>query len=779
MNRYLRRVAAVAATLMISGGIMYAASPEAHAYDRCLDYVVDDANIFQGKKDEVAAAAKSLENVGAEGRAITIQSYGTAGSIDTYIDQMARSCPSWQMSGTLKQNFFAIVISMQERKTTIYYGKQWKSRFDVEAPRIQSGVMAPLFKEGQYATGFVKGFDAIKNVIDAPAAPSGGNVNPGPSDGGTSQSTISAGAFWSVVGIIFGSLLGIALLVWLIVSGIVPWVRRRRESKRLREEAIALQKQYFEEMAALKTSTGDEKLGLWFEDFSVVGGERQVQARTAQTHVQDGIREAEAEGNRAETLADSEAQLTDEIYEDIIAAYSSALGNLNDAREQLASLEDLHKRTLVEANDAADAVADLDAVIANANTALLGLQQSELDTSSLGEKLEAARQSLAQYHELRDAAALVLINELPRLTARVTECETAIEDCQKGLATCKSMLESLPALHQAAIDKRVPAGEAFQRMSQQYAPSSWENIRGNGSKADKLLFRAKEMLDKVAAEPLKDAAKIDARVQTLAEIERMIKGGADLHDAIVARERNIIEAQQTAAQEIDAAHADIVKAEAYIHQFPKDVDQKLDRSLDEARKYLGNARNELAKDKPNYLVVKKQALLANGAADEIFKKAASQHEYLESVRRQLASSRSLFATSSDKSARYINDHSSDVSSEAGRLLEKARDKFARVDKESDEVRQLAVAKEALELANSAYESASRDVAAAEEERAAIRRERERQEREAREERERQERAERERREAYYHSTISSSSSSYSAPSFSSSDFGGSSGGSGW
>lgn len=143
---------------------------------------------------------------------------------------------------------------------------------------------------------------------------------------------------------------------------------------------------------------------------------------------------------------------------------------------------------------------------------------------------------------------------------------------------------------------------------------------------------------------------------------------------------------------------------------------------------------------------------------------------------QLATTRSLFATSSDKSARYIRDNRAEVDRKADRLLEKARNTFEGVDTQADAVGMLRVAKEALEYANAAYDSASGDVNAA----AAARREAERRRREAREAEERAARRRREEEEArqqsYYHSSSTYSSSSSG---FSGGDFGGSSGSSGW
>lgn len=778
MKRSLRWVVAVVAAMLLTAGLMFAMVPQrALADDRCQSYVVDDANIFGAQKDAVTAAVKSLEDVGADGRVITIQSFGNAGSLDTYIDQMAHGCPSWQMSGSLKQNFFALVISMQERKTTIYYGTQWKSRFDTQAAAIQSGVMAPLFKQGRYADGMIAAVESIKTTIKAPAGSSGGSGQvPSASD------TPATPFPWGMVLTVLGIIIGVVAVVVIFVMVVLPWIRRRQETKRLQQQVLTLHDQAVLGITTLKAKLEDAGLATWFEDFAVVGGDVLEKAKTAQSKAQNFLAEAQSEMDRAIAIGDPKLHLNDAVYLDLQSAYKSVLDSLDAGGEHVASLEKQHVQLLSQANELATQVGELDSKLNEANTTLLGLSQSGIDISSLSADIGSVGQDVAQYRGLHDASALVLIAEFPTLAKAVEKSSQAVTDCRAELDSCTSELAALQPLHQTAVDKRLPAQAAFERMSTQYAKGSWENIAGNGSKADKLLFRAKEMLDRVSQEPLTTPSQLEARSKSLTEIRKLIDEGDDLFDAVIAREGNIAEAQRTAPDEIARAESDLTKADEYLHQFSGDVDPKLANALKKAREHVDTARSELAKQQPNYLIVVKQALLANDAADEVYAQAVEQHEYLESVRSQLASARSLFATSSDKSERYIRNNRSDVDGKADRLLAKAKDAFALVDKQADEVAMLRVAKQALEFANSAYDSASDNVAAAE----AARREIERRAREAQEAEERAARRRREeeeeRQRSYYHSSSSYSSSS-SFDSFSSSSsfgsFGGSSGSSGW
>jgi uncharacterized membrane protein YgcG len=783
--RPLKWIVGVFAAIMLVGSVSFALTPsQAFAEDRCQPYVVDDANIFGAQKEAVAAAVKSLEDVGADGRVITIQSFGNAGSLDTYIDQMARGCPSWQMSGSLKQNFFALVISMQERKTTIYYGTQWKSRFDTQAAAIQSGVMAPLFKQGRYADGMIAAIESIKSTINAPAAPSGGNTVPQVEP--TPTTPFNWGLMWMWVGGIFGGIVALGGLIALFVWVLLPWIRRRRESRELQHQAITLRDHADLSIRTLKTDLEKTDLITWFEDFAVVGGDALVQATASRSKAQNFLTEAQSEMDRAAKIGDPKLHLSDAKYLDLKSTYKSVMDSTDVADGHLKSLATQHEQLLTEANKLASQVEEFDSQLKGANTALLGLSQSGIDITSLSADIESAGQQVGQYHGLHDASALVLIAELPQLAKVVEKSIQAVTDCRTNLDTCASELAALQPLHQAAVDKRLPAQAAFERMSAQYAKGSWENIAGNGSKADKLLFRAKEMLDRVSSTPLTTLAQLESRGKSLAETRKLIEDGDDLLDAIIARESNIAEAQQTAPDEITRAENDIAKADEYLRQFSGDVDPRLSSALKKAREHLDTARRELASEQPNYLVVVKQALLANDAADEVHAQAVEQHEYLESVRSQLASARTLFATSSDKSERYIRNNRSDVDHKADRLLAKAKDAFALVAKQADEIAMLRMAKQALEFANSAYDSASDDVATAEAERREIeRRAREAQEAEERAARRRREEEE-ERQRSYYQSSSSYSSSSSSSfggfsssSSFDSGSFGGSSGSSGW
>lgn len=727
MNRSLKWIAGVFAAFSFSL-VLFAAVPsqEALAADRCQAYAVDETTkvpggIFGNRMEEVAAAAKSLETVGAEGRAIAIQTFGNAANLDEYIKSMAASCRSWLVDGQLKGNFFALVVSMDERKVTLYYGDTWRSRFDAEYASIQSDTMAPQLRNGDYAQAYIDAFDRIKAIIKAPAAPSGGGgYQQEPTQPAQQQVQID----WSIVWAWIGGIVGVIVLGALVIMVVVPWFSAIRDSKKLRDQAIALRAQYLSELASHKADVDSPDFIPMFEDFGTAGGDILSGAKSDRQKAQDDLVAAEENAARAVKLGDPQRHLSDSTNVEIAKRYRAALQGLGEVRKSLTSIYERHESLMAKANKAASVVEELDTRLTGANTQLLELQQHDLDTASFGLELERVGQQVAAVRGLQDSSAITLIKDLPGLERDVEKCLDAIAKAGESWDLSQELLAELPKAHQAAVDKHVLATEAFERMSATYAPDSWENVKGNGSEADSLLFRAHEMLDKVSSEPPKSVTELQGRVGKLDEIRKMIVRGASLYDAVIVREQDISRAEQTAEQEIADAQADIDKAEAYLKQFDADIDEKglrLDKALSEARKHLENACAELDKERPNYLVVVKQALLANGAADEVFAKAVDEHEHLESIRRQLASTRELFATSSDKARRYIDKHDSDVSHDAAVTLDLAEKKFAEVGDQPDELSRLETAKKALELANTAYSMASADVAAEEAKREKARR----------------------------------------------------------
>jgi uncharacterized membrane protein YgcG len=163
--------------------------------------VIDDAKIFGNRSEEVEAAVSKLTSQGADVRVRTISSYGTTGNLDRYEEQLEQQSPSWLgQNGVRKNNLIVLIISLQERQTGLYYGDYWESTLVNNWLRIQTDIMNPLFRNGDYAGGTIKGLEEIQRLI----RPSGTSPASSPAPAGQSNWWIAPVVIVVLVGLVAG-----------------------------------------------------------------------------------------------------------------------------------------------------------------------------------------------------------------------------------------------------------------------------------------------------------------------------------------------------------------------------------------------------------------------------------------------------------------------------------------------------------------------------------------------------------------------------------------------
>lgn len=110
-------------------------------------------------------AINSLLNVGADVRIRIIPDL-TAPTLDSWEATMRRECPSWQAEGgNRKNNLIVFAVAIKARKSGIYYGAQWAPLLDQQWPRIQSQVMNPRFRDGDWVGGLSAGMTEVWRII--------------------------------------------------------------------------------------------------------------------------------------------------------------------------------------------------------------------------------------------------------------------------------------------------------------------------------------------------------------------------------------------------------------------------------------------------------------------------------------------------------------------------------------------------------------------------------------------------------------------------------------
>lgn len=193
-----------------------------HAQDCNAPFASSDPGVTLSVK--LQSALGELVNAGADVRVRAVSRMGTA-TLDEYERSIERSCASWRApDGGRKNNLVVLMVAVRDRKSGIYYGAQWPA-LQSQWPHIQSTIMAPRFRDGDFAGGLAAALGEIRTVITTRVSAAAVIVQP---SAPTDFSGLWTVMLWSVV-IGGGGVLG-----WLVLSW---WSARRKE----REERLGAQ----------------------------------------------------------------------------------------------------------------------------------------------------------------------------------------------------------------------------------------------------------------------------------------------------------------------------------------------------------------------------------------------------------------------------------------------------------------------------------------------------------------------------------------------------------
>lgn len=717
MNRIASRL--VFLFLLVFGG--YAQSAYAQ---NCNTPVVDAAGIFGSDIGRVESAVQGLQNLGAE---VRIRTYKRGENLDVIEKRLENQCLTWQSAdGGRKNNLIVMMISIEDRQFGFYAGEQWRSTLEPYYTSIENDHMIPRFRDKDFAGGFVAGLERMTRLVDAKVNVSVETVPPQviierpvvvgePAD---------LSGLWSVLGWLVGLVaLGAALF------GLYWFVKVRAQERERRRAA--------QQKAVLAKQTAASRINSISQNMPLL--EAQVSSLASNVSAEDGAAfEATLEtiqkiaGPATESYADldntasdpSREGLTVQEYDQIDSAYQirvidpvvEAERMMKSAEEEMTKLQAVMAELPGRVNETRDLVGakapreinkvrelgyrtnESDRLVADANNLL------ELSVADLGlKRFNSARVNV----EKAGKAAVDAVSLAQGLPAR-----------RSRIATRRDELQSRTGAVTASIKT---GSEVFIRISLNFAESSWESVRGNGTEAEERLDWSIESLKTVETlADMKHQEWAEAE-ETLQEIEKSLNEADSMMRSIVALETNLHKAKNDAPSELNAAESDIGKAWKYISEYDDDIPESFEDELQEAEALLGSAKEELGKNKPDYLQVVKSAQSANSFADKILDKSRTEHEKAERLRQKAVSLMRDANSEYSKAKEYIEDHSGDVESPAKESLSQAHRYLVGLGNAGTTEKQIEVAETAERLAKEAYAKAKKDVDDAEEERARRRR----------------------------------------------------------
>jgi uncharacterized membrane protein YgcG len=668
--------------------------------------VIDSAGIFDNRFGEVETAVGNLVSQGADVRVRTIATYGNAGNLDLYEQQLEQASPSWKgPDGNLKNNLIVMIIALQERQTGLYYGTIWAGTLDSNWIRIQTEIMNPRFKAGDYVNGVVQGLGEIRNLLQSKVqSPTSTRTNLPQTP--ITQIAKGSSSGW-IIPVVIIVILGLATGLLVFMS-----MRKNKAKRQAARQKALLVKQG----AASGINELIEKLQMLEIKVDVTA------AKVAPEEIK-GLKEPlEKSRKLIDQSSQSYSELSHsagdpenpELSESALAAiegkYQKILDDLREAREKVKQTED--KITSIQ-----DAIDSFPLKVDAVNKAIEDSQHAQSDLEKAGFKTAYPAGLVAKGRAtLEQAKALIgekryleALNTVNLAGDQISESVKAGGELPRKKAETESAVPALAARLEQVKTTIDTGRNIFDKIATGYAETNWASVRGNGSEAENRIDWAQDALEDArtaAGTERQDYHQamelIDKGNKWLAEAESLMKSISEL-------DANLAIARRDAPNEIEAAQTDVKTAWDYINRFDDDIRESLEDDLRQAEGKNNLAREELKKNRPDYFNVIKLARETNESADKILAQARNEHEAAERLRVRAASTLRDANTKVSIANKYLEDHQAVVRSEARNYLNSAIESLRQAGATGDVNSQIVQASQAEVSADQAYSSAQRDV----------------------------------------------------------------------
>jgi hypothetical protein len=355
-----------------------------------------------------------------------------------------------------------------------------------------------------------------------------------------------------------------------------------------------------------------------------------------------------------------------------IADPSAALAPAQQLVERAeAAMSGYDARAALAATQAASATIErIGAAVASAIELRTGILRGHDDTVRLaaeGYQMEAGRTAL-------DATRTALDEALRALQGgNLDTADTKLQAAQMMLAEAHAYGAALPALR-AENDRRIAAIEArgeetatliahgrsaFDAVDE-FAESTWSDIRGNGSEAEAAADRAHEHWAQARARNTMEAQEFHAAKEDLDAADAELAYVRELIDAITQRLADLEQARTTARDLLAEAERSVLAGGEFVAANDPDVTPAMSAQLSRAAELVGQVRQEIAQSKPDWLVAVRDAQEADKLADEALAGARTEVETTNKLREQVQKAQDLATAEVKKIVKFAGVHRADV-----------------------------------------------------------------------------------------------------------------------
>ncbi|HEX6288507.1 MAG TPA: TPM domain-containing protein [Herpetosiphonaceae bacterium] len=679
----------------------------ASAQATCDQVVVDSAGVFGSEIQRVGEAAERLAETGAEVRVRTIATYAPSSSLDAFAEQLIGGCATWHdANGDRVSNLLLLIVAIEDRETGAYYGAQWTGALDSEWQAIQTDQMNPLFRDGDFAGGFVAGLDAMNQSIAGAAKP-GDNAVP-------AQPAVPAAVPGEGIGVPGGAL-GVLLLVLVLGSaagGLFAYQRERKRRQAAQQQARLAKQGAVEQIIALpqrikhlETRVTTTVPQVAAEDAAPLNAALGTAQQIANTMLLDYEQLDDHDPERRGLKVDQYNAIT-AAYQKICATAQEVAQAADELETRLTTLEAAMRQT-------PQAVIDSRAAIEQA-TAAIGAVADE------GFRTEAAQHILAQAQTGLDEAERALEDRrfivAARLTATAARRTQEAVDAAQALPQLKRQSEAATSELAQRVERataQIARGrQTLDEISRIAAQQSWQAVRDYPSEAQQRVAQSQQTLETARGLITMERQAWQQALEQIAVANQRLDEAEQRIAAIITLKHNIDGAIRDAPGLIEQAQAALAAAETYVRQYDADIHDSIWDELRRVGQQLDMARNELRNARPDYLQAIAQVRQVMQTTQELHRQAQAEHEARERLRQQAREAQNQAQWTIAQAYEYMTRHR-EVRHDTIAALAEAERYMAQAASAAALEAQIEYARRAMMRAQHAHEQAQREVAEAE------------------------------------------------------------------
>lgn len=285
-------------------------------------------------------------------------------------------------------------------------------------------------------------------------------------------------------------------------------------------------------------------------------------------------------------------------------------------------------------------------------------------TRADGYKVDASHAALDTARELLAQAATSL-QQGAQPQALFDQLQAALEDAHTygpGLIGIReSNSERITTIEKRGeqVAELIVLGREQFDIVDEFAESSWSDIRGNGTEAQNAADQAQSFWESAKELNTMEAQGFIQARDELNQADSLLDNATALIDAIVKRLSDLQAARSAAQEELNSAQSDIALAEQFIRSNDPEISQEPDQRLAQARSYLQQAQAEAQQAKPNWLELVRLAQAANSEADTALHNARSEVEAIRKLLEQIERARTIAQSEIEKIEQFVRIHSGD------------------------------------------------------------------------------------------------------------------------